>query len=239
MMSTSDATAAPARAPAPIASFRRVARASSWRANVFSVECAVVLTLHLTALSHWGGDLPVTQLVLLGSSATLYMARLNLMARWILPRELSTEELTFVTLVWIPSILASFTYGAVLSNRKAALPTVQLVVSAVVYAGGSYLNSVSELQRKWWKAIPKNKGRCYKSGLFSVSRNINYFGDVVLFSGWAAMTGTWWNAWIPLAMFCGFYFVHIPEKEKYLAKRYAQDWPAYKASTKALIPWVL
>ena len=36
-------------------------------------------------------------------------------------------------------------------------------------------------------------------------------------------------------MFLSFYFHHIPDKEKYLAQRYAKDWPAYEASTKALV----
>ena len=101
------------------------------------------------------------------------------------------------------------------------------------------LNSFSELQRKWWKARPENKGRCYTLGLFSLARNINYFGDVVLFGGWALATGAWWNAWAPVTMFLSFQFYHVPDKELYLAKRYEKDWPAYRASTKSLIPWVL
>jgi len=53
---------------------------------------------------------------------------------------------------------------------------------------GSYLNSFSEIQRKWWKKDPSNKGRCYTEGLFKYSMHINYFGDTVLFTGWCLFT---------------------------------------------------
>ena len=186
-------------------SFRSAERRSSLRSNIFLLECAVVLFCHVAALHHWAR--PGPQRVLLSLFAIIYMGRLNLMARWLLPRELALEEVTFVSLVWVPSILASFTYGAVLCSSPASSsssssssvdPTAspsrtQLVVAAAAYFGGSFLNTFSELQRKWWKAQPQNKGRCYTQGLFSLSRNINYFGDVVLFGAWAAATAAWWK----------------------------------------------
>ena len=65
---------------------------------------------------------------------------------------------------------------------------------------GSYLNSWSELQRKWWKAKHDNKGRCYTGGLFRWSMHVNYFGDVVLFSGWTMLTATWWTFHVPVSL---------------------------------------
>merc|ERR1711862_1009632 len=116
---------------------------------------------------------------------------------------------------------------------------VVLVVASFFYALGSYLNTYSELQRKVWKKNPNNKGRCYTLGLFSFSRNINYFGDTMLFAGWALATGNWMNSWAPIVMGLSFYFFHIPDKEKYLATRYAQDWPLYQTQTPyAFIPYI-
>ena len=150
-----------------------------FRANIFLLECAAVLALQLAALQRYVA--PGPQRLLLALFAAIYMARLNVMARWLLPRELATEELTIVALVWVPMILASYTYGATLHQPESA----HLLAAAAAYVGGSFLNSFSELQRKWWKARPENKGRCYTLGLFSLARNINYTGDVVLFGGWA------------------------------------------------------
>eukprot|EP00967_Tisochrysis_lutea_P132929 scaffold232595_cov33-Tisochrysis_lutea.AAC.1 len=157
------------------------------------------------------------------------------MARWILARELAIEEITLVTLVWIPAMLASFTAGAALCGSDLSLIEIFLAVAA--YSLGSYLNTYSELQRKRWKQRPENSGRCYTLGLFSLSRNINYLGDVILFAGWALLSSAWWNAWVPLTMASIFYFHHIPDKEAYLAKRYARDWPSYSAKTPSFIPW--
>ena len=162
------------------------------------------------------------------------MLRLNIMARWLLVRELANEELT-VVIVWIVCIMASFSVGA--AYRGEITPW-ELLLSMVFYCLGSWLNSYSELQRKWWKEDRANKGKCYTLGLFAWSRNINYFGDVVLFAGWAVASGSWWNAWVPIIMAAMFYYHHIPDKEAYLAERYRTDWSAYAARTKSFIPFI-
>ena len=87
--------------------------------------------------------------------------------------------------------------------------------------------------------------------VFRYSSYINYFGDVILFAGWAATTGAWWNMSVPISMDLNFYSDHI-QKESYLAQKYSEnDWPRYiwrrstakvgqvSRSTKALIPYVL
>merc|ERR1712232_829869 len=106
------------------------------------------------------------------------------------------EELTIVIL-WLSTIMASYALGALPCG---CIGWVAGFTSIAFYSLGSWLNTWSELQRKWWKARPENKGRCYTLGLFALSRNINYLGDVVLFAGWAVATGRWWNAWAPLLM---------------------------------------
>lgn len=214
------------------ANFRTTRKQSSLRANVFLVECIVVLAIYGKLL----GSAPKFRALVLWTYGVLYMIRLNAMARWLLPRELAVEEITFVILVWLPSILVSFSLSAAASVEE--LMGWELAFSASLYSAGSWLNTYSELQRKWWKARPENKGRCYTQGLFALSRNINYFGDVVLFAGWALATGAWWNAWVPLSMALLFYFHHIPDKEEYLSKRYERDWPGYVNETKAFIPFV-
>lgn len=212
-------------------SFRLEQRSSTLRINIFTIECVLLLGLYVAALHRWVE--PGAQQSLLTLFGVMYLARLLVMARWLLPRELAMEELTFVMLIWLPSIFASFVYGCCSISG-----TTQWTACAL-YACGSWMNSCSELQRKCWKARPENKGRCYRYGLFALSRNINYLGDVVLFGGWAVLTGCWWNVWVPVVMAAAFQFHHIPDKEAYLAKRYAEDWPDYVANTKGFIPFVL
>jgi len=112
------------------------------------------------------------------------------------------------------------------------------ISSVALYLLGSWMSTWSELQRMWWKACPENKGRCYMEGLFALSRNINYFGDVVLFAGWAIASGCWWNAMFPLWMAASFYFRDIPDKESHLRAHYAQDWSSYEQRVKSFVPFM-
>ncbi|CAE7834377.1 unnamed protein product [Symbiodinium sp. KB8] len=214
--------------------FRSTLRSSMMRANVFALESLFVLGCYgwmlLCPEVQWPGHTKnAWRCTLLFTFGVAYMLRLNAMARWLLPRELAQEELT-VVILWIMSILVSFAVGALL---KGTLDWMTCCLAVFLYCLGSWLNTWSELQRKWWKARAENKGRCYTLGLFSLSRNINYFGDVVLFLGWAVATGCWWNLWAPATMAASFYFYHIPDKDQYLSKRYSSDWPEYVSRIEA------
>mmetsp|Transcript_9131 Transcript_9131/g.12688 ORF Transcript_9131/g.12688 Transcript_9131/m.12688 type:complete len:228 (-) Transcript_9131:346-1029(-) len=217
--------------------FRSTERNSNSRANIFLVECVVVLTGYVYALNYRLGPFGESnRMLLLATFGLIYMLRLNLMTRVLLKRELSIEELTFVILIWLPSIMGSF---ALMATTDVDLTTIDCIITTAMYLFGSYLNTYSELQRKIWKGDVKNKGRCYTKGLFSLSRNINYFGDSVLFGAWAAATGCWWNLWVPIIMSLAFWFHHIPDKEQYLQRRYGRDWDDYIRETPyAFVPYL-
>lgn len=209
--------------------FRRVKTKSPIRGAVFVLESLLILALYVYLLHHRGiGRMRGSLLVLYG---IIYFVRLNLMALYLLPRAISMEELTFVMIVWVPGILASF---ASIAQVDIPISLSVLTVSVAAYVAGSYLNTMSEWQRKKWKAT--HPGQCYTEGLFRYSRNINYFGDVVLFAGWAIATSSWWNAWVPLTMAASFYYIHIPTKEDYLAEKYGDEWVQYRESTMSFIP---
>ena len=216
---------------------------SKLRQNIAFFETAVTIALYLYLLveTPFSSATPVdtlstTRFWLMVSFGAVYILRVNVMMRCLLPREVSNEEIGFVLLIFVPGLMASFAFAA--NECDEDIHIAFAIVSVCLYMVGSYLNSGSELQRKRWKSHPENKGKCYTEGLFSLARNINYFGDVVLFSAWALASGRWWNAWVPLFMLAGFVFHHIPEKEKYLAKRYSNEWPAYSAKTKKLVPFI-
>jgi len=107
-----------------------------------------------------------------------------------------------------------------------------------LYAVGSYLGTRSELSRHVWKMRLENQGHLYTQGLFKYSRHINYFGDLVLFSGFALITHDTWAFVVPLAMALSFVLVIIPAHDAYLADRYGAEFDAYARRTKKLIPLV-
>lgn len=112
------------------------------------------------------------------------------------------------------------------------------IIAVALLLIGSYLNSVSEIQRKWWKNNPMNKGHCYKKGLFKYSMHINYFGDTVMFTGWCLFTSNAWTLFIPLLMAIMFIFYHIPGLDYYLAQRYGLEFQEYSERTKKFIPFI-
>ena len=112
------------------------------------------------------------------------------------------------------------------------------ILALVLLLVGSYLNSFSELMRKWWKQVPQNKGKAYTKGLFTHSMHINFFGDVVLFSAWALFTYNFWTLGLPLMMMLMFIYFHIPTLDNYLREQYGEEFVAYEKRTKKLIPFV-
>jgi len=147
-------------------------------------------------------------------------------------------------LLWTESLIISSIMPLVLlvfSRQGGSNPlSVGLVevVGILIYLLGSYFNTCSEYQRQRFKSDPANRGRLFTSGLFSLARHINYFGDVLLFSGLALVTGRPGTLMIPLVMTLNFIFVLIPRKEAYLKGKYGGQFLDYSGRTKKIIPYV-
>lgn len=127
--------------------------------------------------------------------------------------------------------------GGVLSGGSTGFDGMDSLALFLV-AVGSWLNTGSELQRLAWKKRPGSKGHVYTQGLFSQSMHINYFGDTVLFTGWALLTQTWIALGIPVFMASSFVFFHIPALDAYLEDRYGDEFKTYAAHTSKFIPYV-
>lgn len=110
------------------------------------------------------------------------------------------------------------------------------MAGALLYLTGSYAGTASEYSRHIWKALPGNKGHLYTEGLFKYCRHINYFGDLLLFSGLAVLTRQLWAGIVPVAMGLNFAFVLIPAHDAYLAMRYGGAFEDYALRTKKLVP---
>ena len=180
---------------------------------------------------------PVRAQILL-ACAGIYFVRHGLTLFYLLARRVDWGEVLGLT-----AFFALFEIGLILVGggvfREAPIPLSGLDVFAVVlYLSGSYLNTASEVQRKSWKQNPANKGHCYMGGMFRHSMHINYFGDVVLFTGWCLLTASLWTLALPLMMLLLFVYVHIPPLDEYLAQRYGEEFEAYRAKTRRLVPFV-
>ena len=68
--------------------------------------------------------------------------------------------------------------------------------------------------------------------------HMNYFGDVVLFTGWSLLTAAFWALGLPVLMLLMFMFIHMPPLDQYLAERYGDEFQVYRSKTKRLIPFI-
>jgi len=112
------------------------------------------------------------------------------------------------------------------------------VVGILVFLFGSYLNTRSEYLRHVWKQKKKNKGRLYVGGLFRYAIHINYFGDIILFTGLVMVANKFELLIIPGLMAFIFIVILIPLKENYLGNKYGMEFKNYAAGTKKLIPMI-
>lgn len=186
---------------------------------------------------NWSLSDPFRAQILL-ACATLYWVRHGITLFYLLKRQIKWGEvfglLIFMALFEIGLVLLG---GGALRNEAIGINWLDGLALLLLLAG-SYLNSGSEIQRNWWKKDQANKGHCYTQGLFKHAIHINYFGDIVLFTGWCLFTQNLWTLGLPIFMAYSFIFLHIPGLDAYLKSRYKSEFDTYSASTKKLIPWV-
>ena len=112
------------------------------------------------------------------------------------------------------------------------------IVGMLLFFTGSFLNSASEYFRFLWKQKKENSGQLYSGGLFKYTRHTNYFGDIILFAGLAAVAHQVQLLIVPFAMASFFIIIIIPLKENYLKDKYGNEYVCYAAKTKRLIPFI-
>ncbi|MCA9524557.1 MAG: DUF1295 domain-containing protein [Myxococcales bacterium] len=179
-----------------------------------------------------------TRAALVFGAAVLYFVRHAITLFYLIMRRITWSEGMGLG-VFILAIEVGFCLLSTGATRSAAMALGWLDYLAIALVlVGSYLNSASEIGRKWWKRDPANKGHCYTEGLFRYSMHINYFGDTLMFSGWCLLTSVFWTLAVAAMMTAMFIFMHIPGLDSYLAERYGEEFRAYAARTKKFVPWV-
>ncbi|UCH95267.1 MAG: DUF1295 domain-containing protein [Candidatus Aminicenantes bacterium] len=176
----------------------------------------------------------VTRQIILLSCLVIYFFRVVIMLFVFFKRKLLWLEALPI------SILMSFLLFAVAYVGGSKDQSINFIdiIGILLYLSGSFINSHSEYLRHIWKRKPENKGRLYTGGWFKYSMHINYFGDIVFFTGLAMMTHTFAGLFIPFFMTLNFVFILIPSLDKYLEKKYGKEFKDYAKGTKKFIPLI-
>lgn len=112
----------------------------------------------------------------------------------------------------------ALTTTAVSSMQDDLTPT--LVVGVAFYVVGMIAETGSEVQRRRFKDDPKNKGKPYTGGLFSLARHINYGGYALWRAGYALASGGWiWGSFVGSLAFFGFVTRGVPVLDLYCEER--------------------
>jgi steroid 5-alpha reductase family enzyme len=182
--------------------------------------------------THWSLDSPMRRWLLF-VAALIYFLRVLATTFVTLKRKMGWSEAVLIAFwVLVINLLFALLGGA---NPRGTGAVTGLGVA--LYAVGSFLNTGSELQRKWWKQRPENAGRLFTGGLFRLAVHINYFGDELLFTGYALITGRAWALLVPLLMLAGFLFFNIPELDRHLRAHYGAEFDAYARRTRSFVPF--
>jgi len=216
---------------------------SFWNKSLFS-GC-IILTLFVTLWLLFGeyatsntwlreyqltGDL--LRRILIASCLIIYFVRLQVTV-WIFQKRKWTWLETSTITVLMSFVL--YAYASAGGNNKQVVGSVE-AIGILLYLSGSFINTHSEYYRHVWKLKEENKGRLYTERLFGFAMHINYFGDIVLFTGLAMVTHSLSMLVIPLVMTINFIFNIIPSLDRYLEKKYKDEFFDYSKNTKKLIP---
>jgi steroid 5-alpha reductase family enzyme len=113
------------------------------------------------------------------------------------------------------------------------------VLALVIYLVGTALHFGADYQKRRFKSRADAKGKLLDSGLWALCRHPNYFGDFLIYVSFAAVGASLWGWIAPLMNVLQYAFDAIPKNEKWAAERYGPAWEAYRAKTKAFIPYLV
>ena len=160
-----------------------------------------------------------TRRALIASCLVIYYVRLQVTV-WAFQKRRWTWLETAIISIVMP--LALYAFARVGGSNEKAVGIVDFI-GVSLYLVGSYINTHSEYSRHTWKSKEENIGRLYTEGLFRYSMHVNYFGDVLLFVGFAMITHTLSMLVIPLIMTVNFIVNIIPSLDKYLESKYGDS----------------
>ena len=129
-------------------------------------------------------------------------------------------------LYWIPAWL--------LMSRSVQAPGWFLGLCLILYIFGVFCHFTSDMQKH--TSLKLQPETLIVDGMMALSRNINFFGELLIYVSFALLPMTFW-AFLPLGIHIVFYWIpRMRRKEKALAS--LPGFEAYRKKTKAFFPFL-
>ena len=137
-----------------------------------------------------------------------------------------------LSLYWIAPwiIVSGFFYDiSMISNLNIIIAS-----SIFLYAFGIFLHFTSDMQK--FTQLKSKPGQLIDDGLFRRCRNINYFGELLIYSSFALLS-MHWIPWVVLLLFIILVWApNMLRKDKSLAKY--DNFEDYKKGSKLFVPFI-
>ena len=139
----------------------------------------------------------------------------------------------FMLIVSAPIWFINFSKGGMLGPWDS--------LGLVIFGAGFMVETIGDYQLAEFKKDPANNGKIITTGLWSVTRHPNYFGEALVWWGISCYALSFQHGWVtlisPVAITLLLRFVSgVPMLEKKHESR--PGWEAYKAKTAAFVPFV-
>lgn len=127
---------------------------------------------------------------------------------------------TVNTLLSLWAVTSPVASGLDSTNSVNILLSPPIVVGIAAYGIGLLVEAISEFQRRAFKQDPKNKGKPYGGGLFSLATNINYGAYTIWRAAYALTCGGFvWSATTFTFFFHDFATRGVPVLDEYMCQR--------------------
>jgi len=145
--------------------------------------------------------------------------------------------------LWV-SFTASAAWAALATSDRMELGIIA-VIGFIIWAIGYLFELLADAQKSEFKAKPENDGKFIQSGLWSLSRHPNYFGEIIIWIGVALVALPVLSGWALFTLISPIWVIvqltrisGLPQLEKKADKRWGgqDDYETYKKNTPVLIP---
>jgi steroid 5-alpha reductase family enzyme len=114
-------------------------------------------------------------------------------------------------------------------------------IGIILFLTGFYFEAVSDYQLFRFTKNPEHKGKIITTGLWSISRHPNYFGEALIWWGIGCFALSYYQGWIMLVSpLIITYLLRFVSGVPMLEKKYQThpDWSEYKKKTAVFVPFL-
>jgi len=122
----------------------------------------------------------------------------------------------------------------IITSRGVQAPPWLLGLAVCLDTLGVFLHYAADMQK--FIELKYNPGHLITDGLFSHTRNINYFGELLIYLGFGLLAMYWLPILVIVLYIIGVWFPNMQKKDKSLA-RYP-EFAEYKRKSKLFIPFL-